>query len=58
MLEIGELAKDWLAGQPAACNGRELAKHMEDLERSIDAGDLLNAATGGALEAGGPLAAT
>jgi very-short-patch-repair endonuclease len=55
--ELADLAEHWIAGEAAACNGKDLAKSMTEEERAIDAGGFLGCATGGALRAGGSLLA-
>lgn len=58
VVEVDALADQWLAGQPAACNGATLAKSMEKVQQAIDTGGLLSVTGGGALRAGGPLPVT
>ena len=58
VLEVEELASQWLAGEPVASNGRDLAKAMAEVQRHIDARGFLGSATGGGLEPGGPMSFT
>ena len=58
VVEIGALADQWLAGQPAACNGATLAISMEKVPHAIDTGGLLSVTDAYALRAGGPLPVT
>ncbi|MEV5142886.1 DUF2726 domain-containing protein [Streptomyces sp. NPDC052727] len=53
MVELGNLAQQWLKGEAAAVNGRALRKAVSEVQAAIDAGDLLMAAFGDALRAGG-----
>lgn len=58
VLDVEQLASRWLAGEPVASNGRDLAKAMAEVQGHIDAHGYLGSATGGALEPGGPLPST
>jgi len=58
VLEVEQLASRWLAGEPVASNGRDLAKAMAEVQRHIDAHGFLGSATGGGLGPGGPLPST
>lgn len=53
MLEIGDLADRWLSGEPVACNGKTLARALDEVQQAIDAGGFLHCATGGAFSATG-----
>lgn len=53
--EVGNLADRWVAGEGVACDGRELAKNMSEVQQAIDAGGFLSVASAGALRAGGTL---
>ncbi|MFF4573673.1 DUF2726 domain-containing protein [Streptomyces sp. NPDC001410] len=53
MVEIGNLAQQWLNGEAVAADGRALRKAVAEVQAAIDAGGLLMAAFGDALRAGG-----
>lgn len=55
--EVGDLADRWVAGEGVACNGRELARYMFEVQQAIDAGGLLRLFDANALSAGGLLPA-
>lgn len=58
ILDTERLAGQWLAGEPVASNGRDLAKAMAEVQGQIDAHGYLGSATGDALRPGGPLPST
>lgn len=55
LVELGELAEQWLGGDAAACEARALLVAMAEVQANIDAGGFLGSAAGGGLAPGGPL---
>lgn len=53
MVEMGNLAQQWLRGEAVAVDGRTFRKAVAEVQAAIDSGGLLMAAFGGALKAGG-----
>ncbi|MBC8990203.1 DUF2726 domain-containing protein [Micromonospora chalcea] len=55
IVDMADLAHAWMVGEPVACDGRTLRKHMVEVQQAIDAGGLRRSETSGALEPGGPM---
>lgn len=53
MVEIGNIAVQWLKGEAVAVDGQALGRAVAEVQAAIDTGDLLMAAFGDALRAGG-----
>lgn len=55
LLDMADLAQQWMDGEPAACDHRTLVKYMTEVQDAIDAGGFCGSATGCALKPGGPV---
>lgn len=55
VVEIGDLADEWLAGGAVARSASDLLRQAAEVQRHIDAGGFLGSSTGGGIDAGGPV---